>query len=80
MTSERIIKKIKAELGARVKGDVFTDILSRAAFSTDASIYQIMPICVVAPVGAQDVREVVTYAKENGVAITARGAGSGVAG
>jgi anaerobic glycerol-3-phosphate dehydrogenase C subunit len=63
-----------------VKGDVFTDILHLAAYSSDASIYQIVPQCVVCPKDAEDVAAVVKYAGEKNVPIAPRGAGSGVAG
>jgi FAD/FMN-containing dehydrogenase/Fe-S oxidoreductase len=71
---------IAGDLAKVVRGDVFTDILHRAAYSSDASIYQIIPGCVVAPRDAADVAAVVKYASAHGVAVAARGAGSGVAG
>ena len=42
-------EQIFSDLSAKVKGDIFTDIIYRAAYSTDASIYRIVPKCVVAP-------------------------------
>ena len=63
-----------------IKGDLFTDILHRAAYSSDASIYQIVPACVVYPRDAEDIAAVVKYAKANQIPVAARGAGSGVAG
>ena len=68
------------DLAKAVRGDVFADILHRAAYASDASIYQIIPGCVVAPRDAADVVTVVKYACAHGVAVAARGAGSGVAG
>ena len=63
-----------------IRGDVYDDIIHRAAFATDASIYQILPACVVAPRSAADVVVVTRYAHANKVPVVARGAGSGVAG
>ncbi len=77
---ERNAEQIAADLAGLVRGDVFSDRLTRAAFSSDASIYQIVPACVVAPRGAEDVVAVVGYACEKALAVAARGAGSGVAG
>jgi FAD/FMN-containing dehydrogenase/Fe-S oxidoreductase len=71
---------VAGDLAKVVRGDVFTDILHRAAYASDASIYQIIPGCVVAPRDAADVAAVVKYACAHGVAVAARGAGSGVAG
>jgi len=73
-------KKISEELTKLLRGDVFDDILHRAAFSTDASIYQITPLGVVAPRDLDDVVAIVKYAAENNIPIAARGSGSGVAG
>jgi len=63
-----------------VRGDVFADIIHRAAYSTDASIYRIVPICVVAPRDAADVVAAVKYARGEGLPVVARGGGSGLAG
>ncbi len=73
-------EKVAADLARVVRGDVFTDILHRAAYSTDASIYQILPACVVAPREAADIAAVVEYAGRRSIPFVARGAGSGVAG
>ena len=71
---------ISADLAKAVRGDVFADILHMAAYSSDASIYQILPCCVVAPRDAEDIVTVVKYARDRGIAVAARGAGSGLAG
>ena len=71
---------IGAELAALVKGQVHIDVYNRAAFSTDASIYRILPQCVVSPNDAADIVAIVNYARDNNIPIAPRGAGSGVAG
>jgi len=76
----RKLVEIAAELTCIVKGDVFADTLHRAAYSSDASIYQITPSCVVCPRDADDVAAVIGYARDKRISIAARGAGSGVAG
>ena len=73
-------EKIAGDLTQIVQGDVFADIVHRAVFSSDASIYQITPTCVVAPKNVGDVVKVVKYAARNGLPVVARGAGSGLAG
>jgi len=45
-----------------VRGDVFADILHRVAYSTDASIYRILPECIIAPRDVGDIVAVVKYA------------------
>ena len=74
------LEDVAGDLAKVVRGDVFTDILHRAAYASDASIYQIIPGCVVAPRDVADVVAIVKYACAHGIAVAARGAGSGVAG
>jgi FAD/FMN-containing dehydrogenase/Fe-S oxidoreductase len=62
------------------KGDLLVDDVSRALYSTDASIFQIKPLGVVVPRDEDDVRTLVRYAAEHQIPLIARGAGSGVAG
>ncbi len=77
---EKQPSEIAADLAQLVHGDVFADIIHRAAFSTDASSYRIVPQCVVAPRDVRDVAAVVQYAARHRLAVAARGAGSGLAG
>ena len=71
---------IGSELAGLVEGAVHVDIYNRVAFSTDASIYRIVPQCVVEPKHAADIVAVVRYAVENNIPVAPRGAGSGLAG
>ncbi len=73
-------EQVAADLAEVVQGDVFVDILHRAAYSTDASIYRIVPGCIVAPRDTNDIVTVVKYAAAMGIPVVARGAGSGLAG
>jgi len=73
-------EQIASDLSVIVNGDVFADILHRAAYSTDASIYRIVPQCVVMPRDAGDISAVLKYARAGKIPVVARGAGSGVAG
>ncbi len=73
-------EQIASDLAKVVRGDVFADILHRAAYSTDASIYRIIPACVIAPHDSGDVAAVVKYAGAKDIPIVARGAGTGLAG
>ncbi|QDV91552.1 putative FAD-linked oxidoreductase [Phycisphaerae bacterium RAS2] len=68
------------ELRGRIRGEVRADRLSRALYSTDASIYQMTPSGVVLPRTVEDVCETVRACARHGAPITARGAGTGLAG
>jgi len=67
-------------LRAKVKGEVFDDPFTRSLYSTDASIYEVEPLAVVHPLDEDDVRACLKLGAERGVPVTARGAGSGLAG
>lgn len=60
--------------------DVRTDATHRAAYSSDASLYRVVPRAVAFPRSAEDVLAIVEAARELGVPLTARGAGTSVAG
>jgi FAD/FMN-containing dehydrogenase/Fe-S oxidoreductase len=63
-----------------VGGEVRFDSYSRHLFSRDASMYAIEPIGVVFPRDEADVSAVVSTAREFGVAVLPRGAGTSLAG
>ncbi len=60
--------------------DVRTDATTRAAYSSDASLYRVTPTAVVFPADHLEVATVLELCGAEGVAVTARGAGTSVAG
>src|SRR5260370_37392307 len=74
------LRSFQAELKNAVAGEVRFDRLSRALYSTDASVYQIVPLGVVLPKSEQDVVATVQTCARFGVPITARGGGTSQAG
>lgn len=71
---------LQDDLSALTAGDVHVDLLSRAAYSCDASILQVRPSAVVAPKSTDEVSAIVSYAASHSLAIHPRGAGTGLAG
>src|SRR6516162_2428331 len=71
---------LQAALGESVAGEVRFDRLSRAIYSTDASVYQIVPLGVVFPRTAADIVATVQTCARFGVPLTARGGGTSQAG
>ncbi len=71
---------IQTDIAKLIRGDIASDIFTRAAFATDASIYQIMPACVVFPKDTADVIALMKYAAQHNIPVAPRGAGSGIAG
>ena len=66
------------------KGEVFTDEATLYKYSRDASIFEIMPACVVCPKNSHDVQELVKFVGRINhppeLSITARAAGTDMSG
>ena len=71
---------LQRELEAAIDGEVRFDRISRALYSTDASVYQIEPVGVVIPRSHEAVIRAVGIAARHGVPITPRGGGTSQAG
>jgi len=71
---------LQAALAAALEGEVRFDPISQALYSTDASVYQILPRGVVIPKSRDDVIRTINICRQAGVSITARGAGTSQAG
>ncbi|MDP9466235.1 MAG: FAD-binding protein, partial [Actinomycetota bacterium] len=71
---------LEQRLRAELEGEVQFDDYSRHLFSRDASMYAIRPLGVVFPRSADDVAATVRVAREFGVPVTPRGAGTSLAG
>ncbi|GAB4230492.1 MAG: FAD-binding and (Fe-S)-binding domain-containing protein [Methyloligellaceae bacterium] len=64
---------LAARLAREIEGEVLFDAFSRGRYSTDASIYQIMPVGVVIPRSEADLSAIVEIANEEGVSLLPRG-------
>ncbi len=73
-------RALQQALESSIRGEIRFDLVSRGIYSTDASVYQIIPAGVVIPRSREDVIQVVKIASEYGVSITARGGGTSQAG
>ncbi len=73
-------RSLVEDLRRVVSGEVRFDAMTRALYSTDASIYQIEPIGVVLPRTAEDVAAVVETAGRHGAPVLPRGGGTSLAG
>jgi FAD/FMN-containing dehydrogenase/Fe-S oxidoreductase len=68
--------RLAQRLQREVKGAVLFDAASRGRYATDASIYQIAPLGVVVPETVDDIRAAMAIAREEGVPVLPRGAGT----
>ena len=71
---------LRRQLEEQISGEVRFDAVSRALYSTDASVYQMHPLGVVIPKSREDILRTVNLARAHGVSITARGGGTSQAG
>lgn len=71
---------LEQDLRRAMQGEVRFDAMTRAIYSTDASIYAIEPIGVAYPRSADDVLAAVDVARRFGVPVLPRGGGTSLAG
>ncbi|HLJ97065.1 MAG TPA: FAD-linked oxidase C-terminal domain-containing protein [Gemmataceae bacterium] len=74
------ITELHNALRNNLAGEVRFDRLSRALYSTDASVYQIVPLAVVIPKTEADLVATVRTCARFGIPLTARGGGTSQAG
>lgn len=74
------IEILARELKSQIAGEVLADELSRATYASAACIYRLLPLLIVQPRHREDVQTCVRWAATKGIAVIARGAGTGRAG
>ncbi len=72
MSKGQLFERLRRE----VRGEVLSDPLSRGLYSCDASFYQIEPLGVLIPQDESDVEAALAIARQMGVPVIARGAGT----
>jgi FAD/FMN-containing dehydrogenase/Fe-S oxidoreductase len=80
MSDHSSIPDFLNDLSRRVSGELRSDQVSRILYSTDASIYQVMPHGVLLPHNAEDLQAAVEMAVKYQVPLLPRTAGSSLAG
>ena len=71
---------LQKELESHIQGEVRFDTITRALYSTDASVYMIRPVGVVIPKSRQDVIRIVEICARMRCPLTMRGGGTSQAG
>jgi FAD/FMN-containing dehydrogenase/Fe-S oxidoreductase len=79
MTNDTILTDLQV-FAATFKGEIFTDTASRLLYCTDASAYREMPLGVARPKDAEDIRNLIRFAKEKKLPLIPRTAGTSLAG
>ncbi len=73
-------QRIAHKLRELMQGKVLADLKIRQRYARDQSIYEIRPAVVAFPEDSADVQRLVAFAAQEGLPITPRGGGSGLAG
>src|SRR5262249_54797217 len=71
---------LKNRLKREISGDVWFDHFTRGRYATDASHYQMMPLCVVAPRSVAEAERAIALARAEGVTVLPRGGGTSQSG
>jgi FAD/FMN-containing dehydrogenase/Fe-S oxidoreductase len=74
------VQALQQDLESQIDGEVRFDKVSRALYSTDASVYQIEPTGVIVAKSRDDIVRAVTICKKHGCPLTMRGGGTSQAG
>ena len=74
-----------AEIGQQLaafieRSRILTRPIDRIAFSSDASLYRLIPRAVVQPVNSQEIRELFQYSRERNIPLTFRAGGTSLSG
>src|SRR5712691_11195509 len=78
--AQTVVPGLERRLKAHLLGEVQFDAVTRGRYATDASHYQIMPLGVVAPRSVKEAEYTLALAREEGVSVLPRGAGTSQAG
>ncbi|MFO8087609.1 MAG: FAD-linked oxidase C-terminal domain-containing protein [Bacteroidales bacterium] len=74
------MKDAYRELQESLDGDLFTDEYNRLQYATDASAYREIPVAVCRPRTKEDIKRLITFARENNTSLIPRTAGTSLAG
>ncbi len=67
-------------LAQKIEGELYTDIIHKIIYATDASAYRELPIAVAYPKSNNDIVEILRYANKYKIGIIPRAAGTSLAG
>lgn len=77
---DRQQQRIAEDLSSLIAGDVRCDPVALSIYASDASLYQIPPLCVAYPRERDDLIAIAKYANEMNLPLIPRGAGTGLVG
>jgi FAD/FMN-containing dehydrogenase/Fe-S oxidoreductase len=78
-TNNEILINLKL-LDNKIEGEVFVDYSTKIQYATDASIYREIPLAVIRPKTAEDIRQIINFSNNIKTTIIPRAAGTSLAG
>ncbi len=73
-------KTLGQDLRENLEGEVRDDVVSRAVYSVDASIYEVQPLAIALPKNHAELLRAIEIARHHNVSIIPRGAATGITG
>jgi FAD/FMN-containing dehydrogenase len=67
-------------LASQFEGDLLTDLSMRLMYATDASVYREIPLAMIRPRNAADIKKVINFASASCMTVIPSGAGTSLAG
>jgi FAD/FMN-containing dehydrogenase/Fe-S oxidoreductase len=67
-------------LSSQLDGELYTDDTTRILYATDASAYREIPLAVAVPKSMEDLKKLISFARENQTSLIPRTAGTSLAG
>ena len=80
MPTETQVAASLHRLSVRIDGEVLSDRLNQMLYSSDASVYQAIPLAIARPKHGDDLASIIKWAHENEVGIIPRAGGTSLAG
>src|ERR1700752_3594129 len=74
------MKEKLQQLGQRLEGELFDDTTMRTLYATDASAYREMPLAVAIPKSVDDIKKLISFARQHKTSLIPRTAGTSLAG
>lgn len=68
------------QLSQQLEGDLYFDTVMRTLYATDASAYREMPLAVAVPKSKEDIRKLISFARDHQTSLIPRTAGTSLAG
>jgi FAD/FMN-containing dehydrogenase/Fe-S oxidoreductase len=68
------------QLSEQLEGDLYFDTVMRTLYATDASAYREMPLAVAVPKSKEDIRKLISFARDHQTSLIPRTAGTSLAG